>query len=106
MMTVEEAAESLAQHLNDPEAFTVYVRRPPDTVVDAHKYPPEIIIDVHWIYRVDEATAVGNVWNGFPVKIGRGVVSRRQAAKAASTSSGQGMVANETQGLLVRHCQQ
>jgi len=58
-MTIKEATESLANHLNDDEAFTVWCNE------------ESIVVDVHYIYRLPEVEEVGKEWNGFPIRIGR-----------------------------------
>lgn len=61
-MTIEEAAKSLHGHLAkdpaDTDVFWVY----PDG--------DRLRVDVNFIYRVPEATAITE-WEGFPVYVGR-----------------------------------
>jgi hypothetical protein len=57
-MTIEEAAKSLADHLNDAETFSIYTQN------------GIIMVNVNWIYRVPEVEPIKE-WHGFPVQIGR-----------------------------------
>lgn len=61
-MTIEEAAESLRNHLaKNPEDIDVF-----------YVYPDgdRLRVDVNWIYRVPEAQAITE-WEGFSVYVGR-----------------------------------
>lgn len=61
-MTIQEAADSLVNHLT---------QNPDDAGVFC-VYPTErgLRVDVEWIYRVSEVEAIKE-WEGFPVYVGR-----------------------------------
>lgn len=61
-MTIEEAAESLQNHLTSN----------PDDVGVFCVYPTEgkLRVDVNWIYKVPEVEPIKE-WEGFPVYVGR-----------------------------------
>lgn len=58
-MKIQEAAESLAKHLNDPETFIISVEN------DA------IAVRINWIYRREEIDQLGGSWEGYPIVIPR-----------------------------------
>jgi hypothetical protein len=58
-VTIEEAAESLRQRLGEPDIFTVT----PDG--------GSLRVSVVFIYRVDDVKALGDAWEGYPIKFGR-----------------------------------
>ena len=58
-MTIDEAVKKLEEHLGDPEVFSVRH----DGV--------KIIVDVNFIYRVEDVTQLGGTWEGYPISTGR-----------------------------------
>jgi hypothetical protein len=58
-MSIDEAVESLKRKLDDDEVFII------------QHNGSEITVDVNFIYRVKEVTALGGQWEGFPLSTGR-----------------------------------
>ena len=62
-MTPQEACESLRKHLT---------KNPDDEgIFNVYEVNGELVIYVEYIYRAPEAKAIGDSWEGYPVKIGR-----------------------------------
>lgn len=59
-MSIDEAVVKLQAHLGDPEVFHVRADG------------SDIVVDVNFIYRLKEVTALGGVWEGYPVITGKG----------------------------------
>lgn len=58
-MNLDQAVLKLQNHLNDSEAFSI---RHDGT---------KIIVDVFFIYRMNDIKKLGNTWEGHPIVIGR-----------------------------------
>ncbi len=58
-MNIEKAVETLQQHLGEPDVFVV------------RHNGKEIVVDVNFIYRIEDVQALNGQWEGFRVCIGR-----------------------------------
>jgi hypothetical protein len=58
-MTIDEAVATLSKHLGEPDVF--YIRH----------NGTAIIVDVVFIYRMEDVDRLHGVWQGFPIQVGR-----------------------------------